>query len=145
MRKFLLLLCVDAITYPYPTFCVVSADGNRLGRPPLAAHLTPIYRAYRASDSFARTETQYLLPPSPPPAFFGWFRGLRVSIIPTPCEQAWNWFNAVRIGLNSYKYCNVELFTTCSAFVTCQNLQFWQVCSFVGLSVCLLVCQFCQA
>ena len=34
-------------------------------------------------------------------------------------------------------------------FVTCQNLQFWQVCSFVGLSVCLsvclLVCQFCQA
>ena len=24
-------------------------------------------------------------------------------------------------------------------FVTCQNLQFWQVCSFVGLSVCLSV------
>ena len=25
-------------------------------------------------------------------------------------------------------------------FITCQNLQFWQVCSFVGLSVCLSVC-----
>ena len=25
------------------------------------------------------------------------------------------------------------------------NLQFWQVCSFVGMSVCLCVCPFCQA
>ena len=33
-------------------------------------------------------------------------------------------------------------------FVTCQNLQFLAsmfVCRFVCLSVCLLVCQFCQA
>ena len=29
-------------------------------------------------------------------------------------------------------------------FVTCQNLQFWQVCSFDGLSVCLSVCDAIQ-
>ena len=32
--------------------------------------------------------------------------------------------------------------TTGYDFITCQNLQFWQVCSFDGLSVCLFVCLF---
>ena len=117
MRKFLSLLCVDAITYPCPTICVVSADGNRLGRPPLAAHPTPIYRASRGSDSFARSETQYLLPPAPPPAFFGWFRGLRCPLFSHHVNKPGIGSMLSELGLNSNKYCNVELFTTCSAFV----------------------------
>ena len=39
-----------------------------------------------------------------------------------------------------YNKCHASLKHASYLIVTCQNLQFWQVCSFVGLSVCLSVC-----
>ena len=54
-------------------------------------------------------------------------------------------YQATSEGVSLVTCQNLQFWQVCSfdgLFVTCQNLQFWQVCSSDGLSVCLFVCLF---
>ena len=50
--------------------------------------------------------------------------------------------NAAYPKIVKYIWISYQILYTAQMFVTCQNFQIWQGCSFVGLCVCLSVCLF---
>ena len=74
-------------------------------------------------------------PPPPPPPFIFFFVSDYLSVFYQCFISVWEFSNLLWLNFGMSALSE-------RSFITCQNFQFWQVCSFDGLSVCLSVCLF---